>query len=76
MPLDLTYEVDLWGRVRRHYETASERALAEAAAMQNVLLSLQEKDGSWWDYPLYDYGHAYGTGYALMALGWCRDSMK
>lgn len=41
VPLDLTYEVDLWGRVRRHYETASERALAEAAAMQNVLLSLQ-----------------------------------
>ena len=37
-----------------------------------VLLSLQEKDGSWWDYPLYDYHQAYGTGFALMSLARCR----
>ncbi|HWB03706.1 MAG TPA: efflux transporter outer membrane subunit [Verrucomicrobiales bacterium] len=41
VPLDLTYEIDLWGRVRRQYETNLEQAAAEAAAMQNVLLSLQ-----------------------------------
>ena len=37
-----------------------------------VLLPLQEKDGSWWDFPLYDYHQQYGTAFALMALGRCR----
>ncbi len=32
------------------------------------LLVKQEKDGSWWDYPLYDYHQPYGTGYALTTL--------
>ena len=36
--------------------------------LANILLDLQEKDGSWWDYPLYDYHQPYGTGYALMTL--------
>lgn len=38
-----------------------------------ILIARQEKDGSWWDYPLYDYHQPYGTGYALMTLAWCRD---
>ncbi|HOM17673.1 MAG TPA: hypothetical protein PLQ00_10105, partial [Thermoguttaceae bacterium] len=33
-----------------------------------VLLGLQEADGSWWDYPLYDYHQSYRTGFALMSL--------
>jgi hypothetical protein len=33
-----------------------------------VLLRLQEKDGSWWDFPLYDYHQQYGTAFALMSL--------
>ncbi len=37
-----------------------------------ILLPLQEKDGSWWDYPLYDYHPYYGTGMALSALIRCR----
>ena len=37
-----------------------------------TLLRLQERDGSWWDYPLYDYHQPYGTAYALMALARCR----
>jgi multidrug efflux system outer membrane protein len=41
LPLDLTYEVDLWGRVRRSFRAAREQAQASAAAYQNVLLSLQ-----------------------------------
>jgi hypothetical protein len=36
--------------------------------LANVLLRLQEKDGSWWDYPLYDYHQEYGTAFALMSL--------
>ena len=38
------------------------------------ILSKQEKDGSWWDYPLYDYHQPYGTGYALTTLSRLRDA--
>jgi hypothetical protein len=40
--------------------------------LAHVLLRLQEKDGSWWDYPMYNYHQEYGTAYALMALSRCR----
>jgi len=43
-----------------------------AARLASLLIARQESDGSWWDYPLYDYHQPYGTGYALMALAWCR----
>ena len=48
---------------------------AYAKRLAAILIPLQEKDGSWWDYPLYDYHQPYGTGYTLMALAWCRDAM-
>lgn len=38
-----------------------------------ILVPLQEKDGSWWDFPLYDYHQPYGTAFALMALSRCRE---
>jgi multidrug efflux system outer membrane protein len=41
LPLDLSYEVDLWGRVRRSFRASRERAQASAADYQNLLLSLQ-----------------------------------
>ena len=37
-----------------------------------ILLPRQEKDGSWWDYPLYDYHQPYGTAMAMIALQRCR----
>lgn len=37
-----------------------------------TLIALQETNGSWWDYPLYNYHYAYGTGYTLAALAHCR----
>jgi hypothetical protein len=40
--------------------------------LAHVLLRLQEKDGSWWDFPLYDYHKQYGTAFALMSLARCR----
>ncbi len=40
-PLDLSYEVDLWGRVRRSFESARAEAAASAAAFHNLLLTLQ-----------------------------------
>lgn len=46
-----------------------------ARKLAAVILERQEKDGSWWDYPLYDYHQPYGTGYALLALAWCRDAI-
>ena len=36
------------------------------------ILTMQEKDGSWWDYQLYRTHKPYGTGYALMTLYRCR----
>jgi len=39
-PIDLSYEVDLWGRVRRGFESARADAQASLAAFQNVLLTL------------------------------------
>lgn len=48
---------------------------AYAKRLASILLKRQEKDGSWWDYPLYDYHQPYGTGYSLMALAWCRDAI-
>jgi len=39
--------------------------------LAHILLGRQEKDGSWWDYPLYDYHQPYGTAFALMSLRRC-----
>ena len=41
LPLDLSYEVDLWGRVRRSFRSARAQAQAGAAAFQSLMLSLQ-----------------------------------
>jgi len=40
-PLDLSYEVDLWGRVRRGFESARADAQASLDMYYNVLLTLQ-----------------------------------
>jgi NodT family efflux transporter outer membrane factor (OMF) lipoprotein len=41
LPLDLNYEVDLWGRIRRTVNVSKEEAQATAADLQTALLSLQ-----------------------------------
>jgi multidrug efflux system outer membrane protein len=41
VPLDLSYEVDLWGRVRRSFESARADAQASLATFYNVLLTLE-----------------------------------
>jgi hypothetical protein len=43
------------------------------AKMATLIMSLQERDGSWWDYPFYDYHQPYGTAFALMTLGRCQS---
>lgn len=44
--------------------------------LAGILMPLQEKDGSWWDFPLYDYHQQYGTALALMALHRCRSNLN
>ena len=40
-PLDLSYEIDLWGRVRRSFESARAEAEASQADYVNAILSVQ-----------------------------------
>lgn len=48
------------------------KAAEHRESIAKYLTSVQEKDGSFWDYQLYSYHKAYGTGYVLMALTRCR----
>ena len=50
------------GPERRHYKNH----------LAHILVPLQEKDGSWWDYPLYNYHQQWGTAMAVMSLTRCR----
>lgn len=41
VPLDLSYEIDIWGKVRRGFESARAQAAASLASFHTVLLRLQ-----------------------------------
>jgi hypothetical protein len=43
-----------------------------ARQMLDVILPHQEPDGSWWDYPMWDYHKPYGTAFAIMTVLRCR----
>lgn len=45
-----------------------EKQAYHAAFIARDLMAEQSDDGSWWDFPLYNYHKFYGTGYALYAL--------
>jgi hypothetical protein len=51
----------------------AERARHQAQ-LAAVLLRLQERDGSWWDFPFYDYHQQYGTAMGVMSLVRCRPA--
>lgn len=56
-----------------HFLPAAERpAFRELVA--GIVLNLQEKDGSWWDFPFYSYHQPYGTSFAVMTLARCREN--
>ena len=40
--------------------------------LAKLMVDRQEKNGSWWDYPLYNYHQQYGTAFALMTLQRCK----
>ena len=42
-----------------------------AGRLADILLQRQEKDGSWFDFPFYDYHQPYGTAFAIMTLHRC-----
>lgn len=46
----------------------NEKQAYHAAFIARDLMAEQSDDGSWWDFPLYNYHKFYGTGYALYAL--------
>lgn len=52
-----------------------ERLVRHASHLAEDILPMQEKDGSWWDYPLYNYHKFYGTGYALYSLSMVWNSL-
>ena len=41
VPFDLSYEVDLWGKIRRAFEASGDQAQASLADYENVLLTLK-----------------------------------
>ena len=41
--------------------------------LSEILIPLQEKDGSWWDFPFYNYHKQYGTAMALISLANCKS---
>jgi hypothetical protein len=52
-----------------------EATRAHKHQLATILMQKQEKDGTWWDFPLYNYHQQYGTAFALMSLARCRDSL-
>ena len=56
-------------------EVAPEHLARHASHLASDILPMQEKEGSWWDYPLYNYHPFYGTGYALYAVSRVREAL-
>lgn len=54
-------------------ELPEEKRDGYRAHLARLMLDRQERDGSWWDYPLYDYHQPYGTSFAVMTLLRCRE---
>src|SRR5258706_11265601 len=52
----------LKGDARDHY----------AKVMADGVLKYQESDGSWWDFPMWDFHKPYGTAFAVMTLRRCK----
>ena len=57
------------GRVIEQLNAPAQTELA--SWLQDVMIDVQDPGGSWFDYPLYGYGHSYGTAYGLLVLQSC-----
>jgi hypothetical protein len=47
-----------------------------AAHLTSILMGVQDKDGSYWDFVMYDYGQPWGTSMALISLARCYEFVK
>ncbi len=56
-------------------ELSPDCALKYQDGLASLLMPLQEEDGSWWDFPLYNYHKQYGTAFAVMSLVYCRKPL-
>ncbi|MDZ4815499.1 MAG: efflux transporter outer membrane subunit [Verrucomicrobiota bacterium] len=43
VPFDLSYEIDVWGKIRRGFEASRNQMLASGSAYENVMFSLQSE---------------------------------
>ncbi|MDO4584097.1 MAG: hypothetical protein Q4D62_08350 [Planctomycetia bacterium] len=76
VPHESHYQIAAYFYYYAHYYAARNLAWLEkpedrgrlANHLVSLQLALQEKDGSWWDFPLYDYHPYYGTGMVLTSL--------
>lgn len=53
------------------HELPADKRQPHQAQLSSLLIGLQEADGSWWDYPLYNYHQQYGTSMVIMSLLRC-----
>jgi hypothetical protein len=58
------------GLLMEHLGAEGKRQYAQQ--LMDVILPHQEPDGSWWDYPMWDYHKPYGTAFAIMTLLRCK----
>jgi hypothetical protein len=58
------------GLLMQHLGAAGKQQYAQQ--LIDVILPHQEPDGSWWDYPMWDYHKPYGTAFAIMTLLRCK----
>jgi hypothetical protein len=58
------------------YQLPADRRKHFQEHLAHILLPLQEKDGSWWDYPFYNYHQQYGTAMAVMSLLRCQPGWQ
>jgi hypothetical protein len=80
MPHEALYQISGYYYYFDHYYAAcllkaldeSEREKYAKFIVENVLPH-QEEDGSWWDYPMWDYHKPYGTAFAVMTLMRCNS---
>ncbi len=62
-----------YGTVNLEILNGEERAFYQHH-LARLIMDRQEKEGSWFDYPLYSYHKPYGTAFAMLALQRCRTS--
>ncbi len=63
-----------------HYYASENLALCKnkkeyAQQLAELMIAKQEKSGAWFDFALYDYGHFYGTAFAMLILINCQKEV-